>query len=256
MIQSKRQKLSNLLSKLPNELSSALEKEYQSLSEAYLLREWKGVQNSAGRFGEAVLRVLEYHNSGTYTPIDGVSKPNRKTVVGRAKNNTSLAPAFRFQIPLMVELVLDFRNNRNAAHLGKIKPWHLDAATVTQIASWIIAELIRLESKVVDSEVQGVIDKLAELPSPLIQRVANTPLVLDTSLRAEEKVLVLLLDAATPVNKKVLFSWSEYGNSSRWTKQVLGGLVRKKMIYIDENDQVHLLRPGETIAKDFIKKND
>lgn len=256
MKQLKKQKLSSLLSKLPNELSSALEKEYQEIAEAYLLRDWKGVQNATGRFGEAVLRVLEFHDSGTYTPIDGVSKPGRKTVIGKAKNNTSLAPAFRFQIPLMVELILDFRNNRNAAHLGNINPWHLDAATVTQIASWIIAELIRLESKVADSEVQGVIDKLAELPSPLIQRVANTPVVLDTSLSAKEKVLVLLFDASVPVDKNALFRWSEYGNSSRWAKQVLGDLVRKKMIYVDDKDQVHLLRPGETIARNLFKRDD
>lgn len=255
MTHSTHQKLSSLLSKLPNQLSVALESEYQALTKAYSSRKWDDVQTTAGRFAEAVLRVLEFHSSGTYTPIDGVQKPNRKTAIGNARNAVNLPSSLRLQIPSMTELILDFRNNRNAAHLGSIKPWHLDAMVVTQMTSWIVAELVRLESKVDDGEVQDIIDSLAELPSPLIQRVADIPIILDTSLRAEEKALVLLLDAGRPVDAKILYKWSEYTNSSIWFKQVLKKLVREKKVYVDKDNQVHLLRPGETLSQQILNNS-
>lgn len=245
MIQSTNHQLSNLLSGLPVELSKALESEYQSLVTSYSSRKWDNVQTAAGRFAEAVLRVLEFHDFGSYTPIDGVQKPNRKIVIGKVKNNTNLPASLRLQIPSLTELIMDFRNNRNSAHLGNIKPWHLDAVTVMQMASWIVAELIRLESKITDDQVQDLIDHLAELPSPLIQRVADMPIVLSTSLTSEEKILVLLIDAGKSVDLKTLYAWSEYGNYSRWQKQILGSLIRKKQIYKDKDSKIHLLRPGE-----------
>lgn len=255
MIPLMHKKLSNLLSKLPNQLSEAIETEYQALIKAYYSRKWDDVQTAAGRFAEAVLRVLEFHTSGSYTPIDGVHKPNRKTVIGNARNDTSLSPSLRLQIPSMTELIMDFRNNRNAVHLGNIKPWHLDGMVVAQMTSWIVAELVRLESKVADDEVQGIINSLAELPSPLIQRVADIPIVLDASLRAEDKALILLLDSGGSVDAKTLCSWSEYGNSSRWVKQILKKLVREKKVYIDKDNQVHLLRPGEALAQQILSKS-
>lgn len=255
MTHSTHQKLSSLLSKLPNQLSVAVEAEYQAMVKAYASREWDDVQTAAGRFAEAVLRILEFHTSGSYTPIDGVRKPNRKTVIGNARNATNLSPTLRLQIPSMTELLMDFRNNRNAAHLGDIKPWHADAIVVTQITSWIVAELVRLESKIADDEIQNIIDNLAELPSPLIQRVADVPIVLDASLRAEDKALMLLFDAGQAVDAKTLCAWSEYSNTTRWINQIIKKLVGEKKIYVDKANQVHLLSPGQKVVQQILSKN-
>jgi hypothetical protein len=248
----KKPKLSTFLSKLPDELSDAIESEYQELTSAYLLRDWSSVQTYVGRLAEAALRVLEWHETGAYTSIDDQHKPNRSQVVGAARNNTSLPPTLRLQIPAIIELMMDFRNNRNSAHLGKIKPWHLDAATVTQISSWLVAELIRLETKMPHEQIQTLIDNLAELPSPIIQRVSGVPIVLNDQLGAEERALVILFDEGAPIDARLLCEWSEYANTSRWFKQVLPKLIQKRQVHMDKEGVVHLLRPGELRARKLI----
>jgi hypothetical protein len=68
---------------LPSDLADALETQYRNLLDHYLKEEWDDAQVDAGRFSEAVLRVIEWHMTGSYTPI-GRSSPSRKQVVQQA----------------------------------------------------------------------------------------------------------------------------------------------------------------------------
>ncbi len=113
----------------------------------FLKGEWDDAQVDAGRFCDAALRYLEFRMTGSFTPIDGKSKPNRKTTVNKARQDTALPPSLRSQIPQSVELTMDFRNNRNSAHLGNIDANKLDATTVVQNVTWIIEEIVRLETQ-------------------------------------------------------------------------------------------------------------
>jgi hypothetical protein len=241
--------LAGHLTRLPSELAGAVEEQYKNLLDHYLKEEWDDAQVDAGRLCEAVLRVLEWHITGSYTAIDGRSKPSRKKVVNAAAQETSLPPTLRLQIPQAVELMMDFRNARNAAHLGAIDPNRLDATCVVELATWVVAELVRLETQRSASEVQAVIDQLAEPHVPLVQKVGDRPIVLDPSMEAADKALVLLYQEGTPVPTNQLREWAEYANSTRWRERVLSGLQRKRFIHVDEEGNVHLLRPGQAEAQ-------
>jgi hypothetical protein len=242
------------LSRLPADLAQALEREYQNLLDHYLNEEWGDAEVDAGRFCEAVLRLLEWHTQGgKYTPIDGKSKPSRKAVVAAAQQDTALAPTLRQQIPQSVELMMDFRNNRNSAHLGAIEASYTDAATVMALASWVIAEIVRLETSKPPAEVQALVDALSQRQLPLVQMVGDTPVVLDPKLTAGERALVLLFYTGAPVPTEALRKWAEYGNATRWRISVLGDLRRDKLIHVDAQGRVHLLRPGVQGAQKILK---
>jgi hypothetical protein len=89
--------LADHLSCLPTELAHAVETQYRNLLDHYLKEEWDDAQVDAGRFSEAVLRVIQWHMTGSYTPIDGRSSPSRKQVLTQAAQNTNLPPTLRLQ---------------------------------------------------------------------------------------------------------------------------------------------------------------
>lgn len=244
--------LAGHLAGLPTDFAEAVETEYRNLLDHYLKNEWDDAQVDAGRFCEAVLRVIEWHTSGSYTPIDGKNSPNRKSVVNAAERDVSLPPTLRLQIPQAVELMMDFRNGRNSAHLGAIDPNRLDAGTVVQLATWVVAELVRLETQRTPAEVQTVIDELAKPHVPLVQMIGEQPIVLDPEMGAAEKALVLLLQAGVPVPVDQLRQWAEYGNTTRWRNDVLAKLRARKWIHVDSEDRVHLLDPGHAEAQKLV----
>jgi hypothetical protein len=244
--------LATHLARLPTDLANAVESEYRNLLDHHLKHEWDDAQVDAGRFCEAVLRVIEWHMTGWYTPIDGKSHPSRKVVVSKAAQDVSLPPTLRLQIPQAVELIMDFRNGRNAAHLGSIDPNRLDATCVVQLATWVVAEVVRLETQRSPGEVQTVIDELAKPHVPLVQIVGEQPIVLDPNMNAGDRTLVVLYQRGAPVSVEELRRWVEYGNSTRWRENVLVKLRTQRFIHIDAEDLVHLLAPGHAEAQRLI----
>lgn len=240
------------LAGLPLDLSAALEETYQDIIDHFMREEWDDAQVDAGRFSEAVLRYLEWKSSGTFTPIDGKRKPNRSKVIAAARNAVVLAPTLRAQVPQAVELMMDFRNNRNTAHLGSIRPNKMDAACVTQNATWVVGEIIRLESDRSVQEIQAFLDQLAERHIPLVQRVGETLVVLNAALSAAEKALVLLYQNGAAVPLNTLRQWAEYSNTTQWRKLVIDRLHKDKLIHLDASGLVHLLRPGELRAQQIL----
>ena len=219
--------------------------------EHYLKAEWDDAQVDAGRFCEATLRYLEWKMTGTFTPIDGKSKPSRKATVNKAINDTSLPPSLRAQIPQSVELTMDFRNNRNAAHLGNVDANKMDANCVVQNVTWMAGEIVRVETSQPAAQVQRLLDQLAERHVPLVQTINGRPVMLRPEMQAGDKALVLLYQQAKPVPINTLCQWAAYGNTSRWRDVVIKGLQKQAYVYVD-NGEVTLLYPGETEAQRLI----
>lgn len=243
------------LQTLPGELSAAVDTTYRAMMNHYLLAEWDDTQVDAGRFCEAILRFLEWKMSGSYTPIDGKSKPNRKATLAKATNDTALAPSLRAQVVASIDLIMDFRNNRNSAHLGNIDANRMDANSVVQNATWVVGELIRLETNQPASAVQRLLDQLSERHIPLVQIVNDRPVLLNTKLEASDKALVLLYQWTEPIEIETLREWVGYGNPSRWRKVVLPKLQKEARIHV-ESGLVNLLIPGEARASGVILASD
>lgn len=247
--------MSNLrshLASVPSDLTKALDQSYSATIDHYVKEEWDDAQVDAGRLCEAVLRYLEWKMEGSYTAIDGKKKPNRKTVVSAALNDTALPATLRAQVPQGVELVTDFRNNRNSAHLGDIDANKMDCACVVQVTTWIVGEIVRLETNKPVAELQAVLDQLAERHVPLVQKVGDQPVVLAPDMGAADRAIVLLYQHGTAVPIQRLRDWAEYGNSTRWRDRVIKGLQRKKFVHVSKGGEVSLLHPGEQEAQKLL----
>lgn len=240
------------LTALPDDLAGAIDATYTATTDHYLKEEWDDAQVDAGRFCEATLRYMQWKRKGSYTPIDGNSKPNRKSEVQKCRDDTQLAATLRQQIPQAVELVMDFRNNRNSAHLGDIDANRLDAGTVVSVVTWLIGEIIRLETQQQPADVQALLNRLAEPYVPLIQHIGDTPVILDPSMGIDDQVLVFLYQAGGVVDIATLREWAGYSHSTRWRTVVIARLAKAKLVFVDKQSQVHLLHPGAARAQELL----
>lgn len=240
------------LKALPGDLADAIGETHRDVLDHFLKGEWDDAQVDAGRFCEAVLRYLEWRMTGTFTPIDGKSKPNRKNVIGKAQQDTSLPSSLRAQLPYSIELVMDFRNNRNSAHLGNIDANKMDAACVVQNVTWVVGEIVRLDTQMPPVEVQRLLDQLAARHVPLVQTVNGRPIILNPGLKHSARVLVLLYQQAKPVPVDTLRVWTGHTHSTRFREKVIKELCDKAYVHVDDAGQVTLLYPGEAAAQTLV----
>lgn len=83
--------------------------------------------------------------------------------------------SLRLLIPRALPVLYEIRNNRGVGHLGgDVDANHMDAEAVQAVASWIMAELVRIFHGVATQEAQDTADALVERKSPAIRRRAET----------------------------------------------------------------------------------
>jgi len=220
--------LAQHLSNLPADLVDTLQEEFQKLHQQYFLGRWEPSQLDAGRFAEAVLRIVEFKNVGSYTVIG--RQLNRPQIVQSAEQNTAIADSLRFQIPRLAGLILDFRNNRNVGHLGAVDVNEMDSALVINAANWIVAELIRLETQMSPDDAQAEIKKIIERKVPIIEEIGGRLKCLDPNLKAKEKALLFCYQKYPNVTSlNDLTDWMEYSNK---------GVLRKGLSELNKDGRL------------------
>ncbi len=234
--------IQSAISDIPQELANAIIEEYIEVQLRYARGDWAPSELNGGRFAEAILRYCEWKGSSSFTPL-GISV-NRSSILGRTRNNTRLPESLRFHISTCVELLLDVRNRRDVAHLGNnIDVREMDSLLVFRIASWMLAEIIRLESGFPPNQVQSIIDKLSKKHIPLVEEIGGDLIVVGTHLRAIDRALVVLYrEHPEPVNFNLLLHAIQYKNSSRFLK-ILEGKQAEGLVYIKEED-IYLTNKG------------
>jgi len=230
------------LSSLPNDLVDELQIEFQKIHTQYFLGHWEPSELDGGRLIEMVLRIIEYKDMNTFTPI---GKPvNRQTIVLSAEQNTTLEDSWRFHIPRLAGVVLDFRNKRNVGHVGLINVNEMDSTFVLQAANWIVAELIRLETQMSPNDAQAEIKKIIERKVPIIEEIGGRLKCLSPKLKVEEAVLIFCYQRyPAPVSLDDLFGWTAYSNKTTLKNKLI--IMDKKTGYIDfRNGEVLLTKKG------------
>jgi len=138
-----RSKLEATLStQFPKDVLVALLDEYQHIKQQFFLRKFQPTELNAARFSECILRLIEFLDTGRYTPFG--RQLNTQNIINRVANNTGLPEGIRFFIPQLTRVLLDIRNKRNVAHVGgEVNPNYSDSLFVSHSADWILVELIR-----------------------------------------------------------------------------------------------------------------
>ena len=206
---------SALSSHLPADILTALLDEYQQIKQQFFLRKFQPTELNAARFSECIIRLIEYLDTGGYTPFG--KQLDTQKIINRITNNTSLPEGIRFFIPQLTRVLLDIRNKRNVAHVGgEVSPNYSDSLFVSHAADWILIEIIRNYHTNNINEAKKIVDSINETKIPVIVEVDGFIRVQNTKLTGNQKTLLILYyKQPEKVKDTDLMKWIRYTNSSR-----------------------------------------
>lgn len=211
---------------------------YQEIIRNYLERRWEPAELNGGKFCEAVYSIVHGAIKGAFPAI--VSKPSNLLAACRALENEAPDPlragdrSLRVLIPRALPVLYDIRNNRGVGHIGgDVDANHMDAEAVQAMATWILAELVRIFHNVNTQEAQQAVDALVETKTPLIWDMGGVKRILVPGMSAKNQVLMFLHHKRGWMPSGDLFRWVEYSNSSVFRAKVLMPLHQDRLIEFD-----------------------
>jgi hypothetical protein len=228
-----------VLAGLPKALRSTLLQSYQEIISNYMERRWEPSELNGGKFCEVVYSIINGAIKGGFPPK--ATKPANMLDACRALEkepadaNRIGDRSLRILIPRLLPVLYEVRNNRGVGHVGgDVDPNHMDAEAVQAMASWVMAELVRIFHGVSTEEAKQTVDALVERKSPLIWEVEDVKRVLEPGITAKNQVLLLLHHSFGWVSESDLFKWVDYSNASMFRSAVLRPLHKARLIEFDE----------------------
>jgi hypothetical protein len=228
-----------ILSGIPTGLRAPLLKSYEEIVLNYIERRWEPSELNGGKFCEVVYSLISGALSGTFPAAP--TKPSNMVLACRTLEGLTANPhrpgdrSLRILIPRMLPALYEIRNNRGVGHVGgDVDPNFLDATAVYGMASWVLAELVRIFHAVSTKEAQETVDALIERKHPLIWEFEDTRRVLDAKMAKGDQALVLLHAKPAWVTEEQLIKWVEYSNSTTFKKTILKPLHKARLVEYDE----------------------
>lgn len=241
-------KASRVLAGIPTALRETLLSSYQLILSNYGERRWEPSELNGGKFCEAVYSIIAGALSNNF-PAKACKPANMydacRTLEQTPSNQNRVGDrSLRVLIPRVLPVLYEIRNQRGVGHIGgEVDPNHMDAEAVQSMASWVMAELVRVFHGVTVQEAQETVDALVERKTPLIWEVEGVRRVLVPGMSAKNKVLLLLHHSTGWVSVAELFGWVEYSNLSMFRRAVLIALHKDKLIEFNQSDEKVRISP-------------
>jgi hypothetical protein len=144
----------------------------------------------------------------------------------------------------MLLALYEIRNNRNVGHVGAdVDPNHTDASVVLSMAKWMIGELGRIFHGTTTDEAMKVVEELTDRTVPLLWKVGDRVRVIGSKLSARDKMLVVLYGRAAAMDARELAETIEYGNLSKFRKEILQHAHKDDLVYYDKSTDSVVLSP-------------
>lgn len=237
-----------ILADLPVGLREPLLKTFREIGANYLEHRWEPSELNGGKFCEVVYSIIEGAIKGKMPakPLKLKNMLQACRAIETLPSNSTLVGdhSLRILIPRLIPVLYDIRNNRGVGHIGgDVDPNFLDATAVYSMASWILAELVRIFHNVTTAQAQEVVTTLVERKSLLVWEIEGKKRVLDTALTNTDQVLVLLYGASAWTPERDLFEWVEYSNPSVFRKKILRKLHTTRLIEYDEGNSRAKISP-------------
>lgn len=234
-----------ILIDIPKVHRTPLLKSFKNITKNFRERRWEPSALNGGKFCEVVYSILEGHTSGKYSPSP--RKPSNIVDSCRRLEQADkdrFCRSVRIQIPRMLIALYEIRNNRGVGHIGgDVDPNHMDALGVLNMCKWILAELIRIFHKTDTSTATQMVEKLTERTIPTVWRINGKRRVLNTKLKYQDQMLLILYDSPTPVAEADLVDWLEHSNPSVFRRDVIRKAHQARLIEYDENTKQVQISP-------------
>lgn len=140
---------SKVLTNVPLGLRGPLFQSYQEIATNFAEHRWEPAELNGGKFCEVVYSIVKGNMDGRYPAAP--SKPKDMVVACKALEATPVVAgrvgdrSLRILIPRVLPSLYEIRNNRGVGHAGgDVDPNFMDATAVYGMASWTLAELIRI----------------------------------------------------------------------------------------------------------------
>jgi hypothetical protein len=228
------------LAGLPAGLRVELIDSYRNITRNFVERRWEPSELNGGKFAEVVYTIVNAAVNGSAYPAKAKKPPNMavacRALEGQPATTVVGDKSLRVYIPRALIYLYDIRNQRGVGHVGgDVDPNAMDASAVVAMASWVMAELVRIFHGVTTQEAQDTADALVERKTPLIWEVepGGIKRVLDTEMGAKDQVLVFLHHSTGWVGAASLQKWVEYKNPTNFRDNVLTALHKARLIEFD-----------------------
>lgn len=248
---------SKLLATVPAGLRDPLLETYREIASNFAEHRWSPSELEGGKFCEVVYWICHGFITGTF--VASPTKPgNMIADCRRLETNSPTGKSgdhsLRILIPRMLPALYDIRNNRGVGHVGgDVNPNFMDASAVYGMASWILAELVRVFHNVKPDEAQAAVNGLVERKTPLIWSAGTAKRVLDTDMTAVDQTLLLLHQANGWMAEADLFHSVEYSNASLYRSNILARLHKARKIEYDKaGKRVHISPTGSAYVEETI----
>jgi hypothetical protein len=232
---------------IPPALSAKLVEEYLDIKKHFAMNDWGPGQLKGGRFAEVMLRIYQHLLGEPVTPFGTDIVPREKDRIINTVCSAGMIDAHVRQktVPL-VRLLLDFRNNRDAAHLGGFDANSMDALFVMTSATWMVCELVRVYGGYVMREAQKIVDTLSVKEYPVIMERDGELFITRHDLKAKQEVLVLLTKNVSATGE-FLYEKSGDSNRSRFERN-LREMVAEKFIGRAVNGEYFIMPRGQALV--------
>jgi hypothetical protein len=244
-----------LFASLPVTLRDELIACYQEIVRNYLERRWEPAELNGGKFCEVVYTILDGATSGTFA--NSARKPARMVDACRAlEGKPAVATrvgdrSLRVLLPRLLPFLYEIRNNRGVGHVGgDVDPNHEDAEAVLAMASWVMAELVRIFHKVSLSDAQAAVESLVQKRHPLVWSVEGIKRVLNPTMSKSTQTLVLLYSEPGWVQTDTLCKWVEYSSLAMYRTRILRPLHQRRFVEHDaDQGRVRITPAGVQLAE-------
>lgn len=254
--------LGKILSTLPKPFNIEVPNAYFKLKNKYDIAfynsEYDGVGIAIGKFVEVLIRLVQKEVKGAFTAF-GTSIPDLpkecRSII--ETKGSSAHESVRVIIPRSLVFLYTLRNKRGIGHVGgDVDANRVDIKTATQIADWVICEIIRIYHHTSLEAAQNIVNGLAEKEIPDVWEIGGKKRVLLDGLSSKDKTLLLLYsESSSFALVEDLYEWIEYSNINLFRQRVLTPLHDSRQIEYNQEDDIAQISPiGIKHIEDIIRK--
>jgi hypothetical protein len=236
--------------------ADAAVRHFHRMVEDYQKREWEESITKAGRFVEAVLKVI-WENTGEAVPVGRAFKAGN--MIDQLAGKAGLRDSLRLTIPRACRFVYEIASNRGGRHdADEVQANEMDAGAVLAVSSWILAEMVRYSQKGSDlAAAKAAVDSVVKRRYPFTEEIEGRVYV-DIAKSAREAALLILWHVYPKrISEEVLKDLVELHGYKRTNAEMAVKRIRK--VVDDDNGNLRLrnlgVRQAEALIAEAEQKN-